>query len=280
MLIEHDLDKCAALWQKFSPEQHLWELWEVNLCLYQPERDKFVFMYTDDSLLPLIYNRDKNRHQLMGDGYAENQSFWIKENEIKLFFEQLPSNTKLFDMNATSVERVLSKQPSIVFKQDYFRYFIRESVEDYLKRLSKSRRQRLRNFNKKFSELSFQIQDEGLEYCINLNTARFGEESDFQDPYYVKAWHKLSKLPYIKFLIAQKNNQIVSCTIIGIYKDVLYILIPGYDTTISDLGNYVIWECIQLKDQLNLPEIDFMAGANDWKASWHFSTEKYYSFEN
>jgi hypothetical protein len=278
--IATELKQCQFLWQKFSPHQHLWDDWQINECLYNADRDQFKFMYTEKSLLPIVYNRQKNRHELMGNGFAENRTLWIDENEVDDFFAQLPENTFLYDMNGSAIEKLLSQHAIYSFEHDCSRYFMAMPAEQFLAQASSNFRRNINKVMRDLANVKFKVMSDGLNTCITFNKARFGDESDFNEPAYLAAWHKIDALPYVNYLVGTLDNKIVACMIIAEYKNILYALMSGYDLAITGLGNALMWQAVLLKDSLGLKELDFMAGGDDWKSRWRLQSEKYYTYSS
>jgi hypothetical protein len=280
MNIERNLENCQQLWNKFSPRKVLWDEWDVNVCFYDPNIYQLMFMYTDKSLLPLVYNSKDNRHEFFGNGFVENRTFWIDDSEVELFFDELPENTYLFDMNGAAVESLLQEHAIVGFAQDEHRNYLKKTTEDWLNDFSGKNRRCLLHDLRKLDYLKCTIEENGFDECIKFNVVRFGADSDFNDPDYLAAQKKLCLLPVIKYLVARIEG-IVAVAVIAIHNNILYVLHFGYDASlgISNLGKFLAWKCILLKESMQLDEVDFMAGTNDWKSRFHLEQDKYYSFK-
>ena len=76
------LEECRKLWEKFSPNEILWDLWDFNYCFFDPEVNEFFFVvgYEDGKeigMLPLQYEKDNDFHSFFGGNYPERRRFFI-----------------------------------------------------------------------------------------------------------------------------------------------------------------------------------------------------------
>ncbi len=280
MQIANTLEHCHQLWEKFSPHCTLWDEWSINECFYHPSSHALQFMHTDKSLLPLVFNTNRNRHEFFGHGLIENRTLWIADEEIETFFAAIPENTYLFDMNGEAIERILATHALTGFEQDDYRNYLRKSHEELLATFSKKSRYNFLSDLRRVENINFSIEEkkpELLESLFTFNKQRFKEESDFHDEIYIAGLRKLYLLPDIHFLVG-RNEKIVAVEMIAIFKNKLYALNMASDQSISNLGKLLIWQTILLKEQFQLEEIDFLAGSDGWKWAWKLDHDKYYTF--
>lgn len=279
--VENSLEKCRQLWGKFSPKRVLWDEWNVSECFYNPNFHELKFMYTEKGLLPLIFNSKDNRHEFFGNGFVENRTFWIAEDEILEFIQNIPENTYLFDMNGEGVEKLLALHPELNFVHDDYRNFLDGTTHEFLYSISGVRRRNLLNQLRKLDNIQFFEQDFNAKLASHFfewSQQRFDKDSDFHDKDYCDAWMKFCKLPWVKTLVAKIDDKLVGVYNFAIYNDVIYALNSGSDPDYPNLGKLSVMNFLKLKDNLNLKEVDFMAGINDWKSKFHLAREPYYSF--
>ena len=167
MRIENSLENSKQLWEKFSPKRILWDEWYINQCFYNPRFHELKFMYTEKSLLPLVYNSKDKRHEFFGNGFIENRTFWIDDSELDYFMDKIPENTYLFDMNGRAIEKIFQSHSMSGFKQDDYRNFWSKSTDEFFNSFSGASRNSLLRGLKKLDHIQFSIED-GTPELFNI----------------------------------------------------------------------------------------------------------------
>ncbi|NQV91136.1 GNAT family N-acetyltransferase [Candidatus Woesearchaeota archaeon] len=297
--VEQNLTKCKLLWDNYTPNLLLWHDWDVISSFYDSKRyDPYFLILEDDSkkdigLLPLWFNQEKKSYRFFGEGYQENNVFWFDLNYFQEVFEKFPLPLTLHDLNGKCVEAITQKYPNLkdFFKQIDFRYFIdcqkTSSLEIYLNSFNKKHRKNLLYDLRNLEKLNYTVNQGNLENFnefVKFNVARFGEESDFNDPIFAGDVLNffnvldLKKLLYpITVLIDGKVEAVEFC---AFHNNIFYVLNGGYNLTYRNLGKLLILETIKKGFELGAIQIDFLTGdAKCWKNLWNFESEAYYTFK-
>ncbi|MBU1111313.1 MAG: GNAT family N-acetyltransferase [archaeon] len=297
IIIVEDIQECELLWKKFSPQKSLWELWDIVISFYDQSIyvPYFLVLLNDkkkqEGLLPLWLDKTNDKYYFFSATYPENRKFWFDLKYFPLFFEKIPEPTRLFDINAEVAEKITEKFPEY---KEYVslgenHYFIDleklNSIELFLKNFSKKHRKNFLNDIEKLENLNFQIVWEELEHFddfVKFNVQRFGEDSDFNDPQFVKEM--------ISFLNVLKKMEILfACTILidgkvegvefaAFHEKVYYILNGGCNRNIKNVGKFIIFQHIKNALSLKAKKVDLLSGDTGWKELWNCDKEPYYDF--
>jgi hypothetical protein len=288
-----DLEECKKLWSKFSSNKSLWDLWEILLCFYNPNRETPLFIISNDDsgnigeLLPLC--KDKaGEISFFGGGFLENRKIWMDSDNFRKVISNLNEKILLSDINADYISNIPSELKQFCNAEDS-RYFldlkkINHDFSNHLLSFSSKHRKNLLYDLRNLKKIGYFVNWCKMEYfdkSIELNKQRFGSESDYLDSEFVDEMKSLLSL------LAQKNL-LHTCVIVindnveaiefgAFYNNIYYIINGGYNTNIPNLGKLLIMEHINKAISLKADEIDLMAGETGWKELWNFNKEPYYT---
>lgn len=288
-MIVRDISKCRELWEKFSENSQLWDLWEIAASSYTEKNQTPYFIVLDSGLVPLWKDKD-NTYEYFGGAYPENRKLWFNLESFEKVFNAIPEKTWIFDINGKQAEEIVLKNPEYAkyFEKKDKRYFlnlaeINHSLEEYLKRFNKKHRKNLLNDLKKLDHLHAKWGGmEYFEYMVKFNVSRFGKESDFYDPEFTETvmrfFEKMADMNLLKFLAIMDRDQVVGVEAAAVYKNKYYVLNGGYDTKIKNLGKLIIFKHIMKAIEIKADEIDFLVGDTGWKELWNLDSEICYTF--
>jgi len=152
-----NIKECERLWKKFSPQETLWDLWEVVSSFYDSKLQQPFFVVSvengkETGLLPLWYDENKEYH-FFGGEYPENRKFWINRKYFMDFVYEAPESVYLLEVNKDEPKKIAKEsywELDYPFKQRGKRYFINlekfdYDVDKYLGTFSKKHRKNLRH---------------------------------------------------------------------------------------------------------------------------------------
>lgn len=146
--IYHSLDKCQELWEKFSPNTSLFDLWAFRYHWYLAYQYNLYFITIEDNkkplaLLPLWYDEQKMRFEWFGSEWMEDNQFLIEDEKlIPHLLKILPKETLL---NALLKKYEIDNfhffddEPKFILPLEKFK-----SLDDYLAQLPKKARYNLK----------------------------------------------------------------------------------------------------------------------------------------
>lgn len=285
-----DKNKCEGLWNKFSPNKVLWDLWDVRLCFHSKN---FVFYFIlgyekdeEVGLIPLVLEKKSRVYTYFGDTFPEQNKFFLKDkSKLSLFLKQCPLDTQIYYIDNEEKD-FYNFNPS---EKRYFLNFKKygNDIENYLKTFTKKHRKNLRYDLKKLKEKNYRIKINEIgefDTLVKFNELRFGKESNYNDINFYQSMKKLidfSKRKNILHMITVKFNNKTEAIGIGIiYNKIYYVIGSGRNLEIKNLGKLLIYEQIMsaLKNKCN--EIDFLSTESKWKELWNFDSEQMYEFIN
>jgi len=284
-----EINQCYKLWQKFSPKTTLFDTWDFRLAFWQGYYHKPYFLTLKNgletyALLPLWFEKDKDKYFWFGSWWQEENKFLVKDPFfIPLLLAVCPSPVIL---NAISTKELpLWIKQTIRLKPDEPKYILRlnniKSVDDFLATFKKKKRYNLKRDKRIIEKQNPKIVFNNFhdyDTLVALSKERFaqkGEETDWQDPRRVEAFRQVIKLGQkqnhykVRMLTIIINDKIASVDLIALYNKCYYPVKCGYDVkTFPGIGNYV--NLLEIDDALKLgmEKIDFLEIGYGWKDKW------------
>jgi hypothetical protein len=303
------LSPAKDLWQRFSPNESVFDLWEVRMAFYDAYKFDPYFLTIMDSarkensavgVLPLWFNTDKDYWKYVWFG-----SNWPEDN---VFFTVNPEIIPLLLLAAPSPLRIdcIKPDPQFSFltsfsgfmKEEEPKYFLDlakfTTLNDFITTLKKKKRYNLRRDRKRLLSLSPKIminEISHIEDLFNLSIRRFREEfpdepeehSAFEDERRKNVFRNLIRenVPYKYRIISTIiNGKVEAVEMAIVYNGTYYALNSGCNISqYSGIG--VFSNQLVLEDALSLKckKIDFLEGDNNWKHSWQLDSFYQYRFK-
>jgi len=309
--IETDLKICQDLWQKFSANESVFDLWEVRESFYRGYKfaPYFITVSKDQNLagvLPLWFNSnptfgktasDWQKYTWFGSNWPEDNTFFVVDEEIiPLLLLAAPKPIELACIKPQKNYEFLKDYPGFTSEEEK-KYFLDLShvcsLDDFLARLKKKKRYNLRRDKKRILSLSPKIIIEdhrNLETMFKLSIERFrkkypdepSEQSAFEDERRKEVFRSLvanARDYQVRLITTIIDSKIEAVEFGLVYNKTYYALNAGVDVSrFSGLG--VFSNMLVIEDALNLgcTKIDFLESDNNWKDSWHLSSYYQYQF--
>ncbi len=286
-----DISKCRELWNSFSPNTSLFDLWEFRFSFYQAYKYKPYFLtilLRDEpvALLPLWFDNnnflgEKPHYCWFGSNWNEDNTFFVRdEMYIPLLLYFSPKPLKLAAIKPIQINKSKSL---IKFGNDDSKYVIDLSLykdlDDYLLSIKKKRRHNLRRDYNKIKDLKphfFKNRYVDLENLILMNKKRFTQKGIavcWDDNRVTNTFYNLLRIakprytPHITSLEIDKVTAAVDYTLL--YKDTYYALRGSLDlVNYSGIGNYMTAYEIQDAIELGMKHIDVLQEESGWKSKW------------
>ncbi len=293
--IVKDIRECRILWEKFSPGNVIWDLWEVIFPFYDESLHEPYFIVIinkegkEQGVLPLWMEKENKQYRFFGGGFPENRTFWFEGSLFSLVFDNIPPNTRIYEINK-KIESLPDPEFKQHFSKEEFHYFLNlerlgYSFDGYLKTFNGKHRESFRRDIRKLENLHYTLSWEKTEHFDDLiifNTARFGQDSDLADHRYAGSLFSflsfLEKENMLYTLRVAINGKTEGVQFAAFYNGVYYLLHMGYNKEIKNLGKLLIAEQIKKAMELKAAEVDFLSGDTGWKELWNLEKEPYYTF--
>ena len=309
--ITNEISECENLWKQFSPNESVFDMWEIRAAFYGGYKFNpyFLSFYKNQKiigLLPLWFNAnptfgktssDYRKYTWFGGGWPEDNVFFAENEEIiPLMLLAAPKPLELACLRPLSKYEFLESFPGWSLEEDK-KYYLDLShiatIDDFLLHLKKKKRYNLKRDKRRICEFSPKIIiDEGsnIERMFELSIERFktkypddpSEQSAFEDDRRKEVFREIVKNAkdyQVRLITTIINNKIEAVEFGLVYKKIYYALNAGVDVShFSGLGVYS--NLLVIEDALNLgcTKIDFLESDNNWKASWQLSSFYQYQF--
>jgi len=288
-----DLKTAQSLWEKLSPQESLYDLWDVRFCFYKtnPQPLFFYTFYEQEepvALLPLQYHQEKNYLEFLAESFIEgNKPFFKPGYEYllpKFFALDFPHPVRIYDLEPIS--DFIHQMPL----EDYIYYYDLTGITDFNDYLLKAfpKRQRRHNFKRVFQLLEKEHQVEfvyddfsNLGKLMNLSVRNFKNESYLKSKEEQQPFFDLIKLPLDwKMVSVFVDGRDLAHSLSVVYKNVYYYLIAGSDTSeFKEVFKNLTKANMELAIKAKVKIFDCSLGDCNWKKYWHLSTRPQYMFE-
>lgn len=287
-----DIKECQQLWNKFSPQETLYDSWDFRLAfnLAYNFNTHFIVLYHHQiqvGLLPLQYESVKKYYEWFGGYWQEHNNFWVtEERHLPVLMSLIPEPVVLRAINPQQLQQIqnhallnfeiVSDDPN--YSLDLTNL---ESGQDFLKNLKKKTRYNIKKDWIRISELEPKIiydRFEDMSVLIELNTQRFldkGEDPACLDTRHAQALKNVvifgmeSQEFQVRMITIEIENKIAVVDLIAIYKNIYYPLKGGSDLRkFSGIGNFVNLFEINDACEMKMERIDFLQASGGWKTHW------------
>jgi len=298
--METDIEKCWQLWEKFSPKNSLFNLWDFRYSWYQGWQYPPIF-YTiyfgkkPLATLPLWFNEKEKTYQWFGGTWPEDNYFFVADEDFIL--PLLKIAPKPIYLNAIVPQASFWKLREMYFQDDSPKYVISSSFyktfDDFLLSLKKKNRHHLRYYYKKFSEMVKKVEfvegdeSQNLSTFLKLSIFDFerkgeGSFSEYRREQRMKTFAMIYKNQGVYKIISLYiwiGDYLAAYDILGIYKNNLYLLTGAADLQrFPGLGVYIT--ALELKKawEWGVSLIDCMQEDYHWKYKY-FTPKSLLRFE-
>lgn len=284
------LEDCEKLWKAVSPNKILWDVWETNVCFYDPKLYDLHFIAGYEGarlvgLLPLWFDIKQKYFGFFGGDFPEQRSFFIDDTKlVQQFIEQVPGEFCLTYIKLSELEFIRKYEPGVCDVRYYFDLRkVDFSLEKLFASFNKKHRKNLRYDLKQLEKLGYCAEfgrAEDFDKLVEFNVQRFGKESDLADKSFVLGMKKLvdhldkNKMLHVISVIV--DGRVEGVEIAALYDGTYYVLNGGCNPEIKNLGKLLIVEHIKNAILLKADVIDFLSGDAGWKKLWNCEEEVLY----
>lgn len=285
------LEDCKKLWDKFSPKDILWDLWDFNHCFFNPDINRFYFIvgYENNKeigLLPLQYESDVKCYSFFGGNYPERRRFFIKDKEkIKQFLESSQKDLYL--------EYIDDSEKEFLDDLDECDTNFSLNIEDYpdlnsyFATFGKKHRKNIKYDLRQLEKLDYKITWNNLtdfSRLVGLNKQRFGKDSNYLQEGFENSMKTLidtaEKNKILHMLSVKIKNTTEAAEMAILYNNTYYVLDSGSNQNIENIGKLLIAEHIKNAIKLKAKKIDFMSSDSGWKKLWNLEETKQWEWGN
>src|SRR3989338_384739 len=93
--------KCKAIWEKYSENRTLCDLWEFRSCFHTKDFKLNFILGTENGkligVLPLVSSKFDGSFTYFGDDFPEQNKLLVEDKKnAELFFENCPKDTQIY----------------------------------------------------------------------------------------------------------------------------------------------------------------------------------------
>lgn len=259
--VHSSLEQCYALWEKFTPQKSLFDLWDFRLAWWEGYRcvPYFYAIYeggTPLALLPLWFDEEKKRFEWFGSEWMEDNRFFVKDEEfINVLLKLIPKAMYLNSLEvapAKTIAEVEVGRDHDKYVKDLGRF---SDMTEYLATLKKKHRYNLKRDYFQIQKLHPRIEIveaqnhvEDFSDIVRLSLQRFSgdEKSDFRFKEDVEAGRAIlrnSGLYKCKLIKVFIRDYLAVVDLVVMYRDTYYMLIGGANdvSRFPGIGNFMVY---------------------------------------
>lgn len=287
-----DITEAERLWNRFTSNKTIYDLWEFRYTFYQYFNYE-LFFYTyyigDDliGLIPLQYNSDEKYLESFGGEYME-------ENHIYLIDKRL-SVEEMFDhIKQPCYLRFVSPDFDYItnWKDREYKYVTQlknvKDHNDFIERQfeGKTRQTYRRQIKKLLAEHDIQIHEQefkNVDILADYNIETFGEDSFLYIPENRKVFKDLTQIQKIQPFVMSFyiGGSVKAVSLNFMYNGIFTYLNAGVKKQeVSNLGKYVIFKSIDKACELEATVFDAGAESLGWKKEWHLTEVPIYTLHS
>lgn len=289
-----NIEVCQQLWEQFSPNQSLFQLWEFRYAWYLGYQYQ-PFFYTIQlnnqplAVLPLWFDKLKKQYQWFGGYWPEDNVFFVKDEKFILFLLKIAPAPLL--LSSILPSKNLGALPFVNDEEKYVQQIDQfKKIDDFLMILNKKNRYHIKNFYTRFQQYNPYIYfteenlSEKLILLRNLSIidherhdiSKFREKErliTFKQIYKQKGRYKIITL------LVKIQNYDFAFDILAVYKKQFYILAGAADLERFPGGiHYLTYLEIEKAIENGYQFIDVMQGDYNWKHKY-FTSQPMLKFE-
>jgi len=288
----NDLETAKLLWNKLSPSENIYDLWDFRYCFYRHDIQALYFYAAYDdgrpvALLPLQYNRELECLEFFAENFMENnRPFFAPGYEYlspQLFNYDFGRTIKIYDLDG------LDDFTRGLPLEDYV-YSINlaglNSFDDYLLKAFSDRKKRIKfrriaTLMEESHEVKVIYDDfDDLQLIMNLSVKGFGSESYLNTDKERQPFYDLIKLPLDWKAVTIMVDGIKSAGSLSvIHNGIYFYMIAGADIkSVPDVFKYLTKINLELALAAKTKIFNCSLGDCNWKSHWHMDKQPQYKF--
>ena len=293
-----DLAECRDLWDRLIPPESIFDLWDVRACFQQQFRRSPCFIVADDEhgpagLLPLSWIGESGCFGCF-PGETWNGKTWIEQNRIVAadadtlngLLDRCPGPYHLRylrPLGVTSSEQYGIDETGYLFRPPDYDYDIKE----YFQQFSHKSAKRLTKELSALERCGVETRHEDLsdfDRLVQMNLARFGENSYFGDVRFRESFRSLAHLfharGWLRLTAMLVGGELAAIDIGCVYRGTYTLLGGGTDTARPGVAKLINIHHMRRACVERLDEVDFLCGAFSWKKIFHLTPRPLYLLSN
>jgi hypothetical protein len=296
--IVEDYDECRGLWNRIIPRHTITDLWEVRNCFHKHYQNqvRFVVKKTQGritGLLPLCWIEETKCHGIF-PGETWQGKTWLEQNriyacdefELKAMLAHCPGPYHLRYVNSNQFRQspqALVDEIGYLFRPHAYGYRMENYYAEFTgKSLKQMRREiaRLETYGARFRYDRFT----DIELMLGLSLMRYGANSYFYDPRFVKSFLDLAAFladkGWLKVVTLLLDGQVAAVDMGCVYQGVYTLLAGGTHQAWPGAAKMINLHHMELACGMRIKEVDFLCGDFNWKKNFHLIPRPLYQISS
>jgi len=297
--VYQDLEDARRIWQRYWPQECLFDLWPVRNCFQSQFNHSPYFLVATENrrfrgMLALSWIEEA---QCFGHfpGEIWHGKTWLEQNKIpasdpevfSILVSQIPAAARIRyltdDPNLPGASLDAVDEIGYLFYPQQHNY----SFQAYLQCFSGKTRKKLRCELNRLTAggVSYRYDCFGdVVHLFDMNLESFGEESYFHDARFLKAFENL-----VSWLQANKMLRVTTVLIGGriaavdvgaVWNRTYTVLAGGTHADFPGVAKLINFHHLEWACQQRFKVVDFLCGEFNWKHRFHLTARPLYRIEN
>ena len=290
--VVNDLATAKFLWNKLSPNENIYDLWDFRYCFYKhdPQPLHFYVSYDDGqpvALLPLQYNQEMACLEFFAENFMENNRPFFKAGYEyllpQLFNYDFGRSVKIYDLEGIDeFTRALPLEDYVYFADiSSFNSFGDYLLKTFSDRKKRAKFKRLSTLLEKEHEVKTILNDfDDLKLILDLNAKHFGAESYLKTEKERQPFYDLLKLPLDwRAVTIMVDGVKLAGSLSVIYRGTYFYMIAGVNISdVPDVFKYLTKANLELALAEKAKIFNCSLGDCNWKSHWHLDKQPQYKF--
>ncbi len=296
--VHSDMEKCYKLWQTFSHNKTIFDLWDFRYSWYQGYNYKPLFytLYENKkplAVLPLWFSEVSKEYEWFGSWWNEDNQFFLKDEHFLDILTKIAPNPILlnaidanfYSHNSKFLYPLVEDHPKNTKNIGGYK-----RMEDYLEDLNKKHRYNFKYDHKKIMTLNPKVKIlnakrniDHFEKLVALNTARLDgvnrEKSDLYEDSVKNAFIAIIKNSgsyKTQFVEIYIRGKLAAIDLVMMYKDTYYPFIGGNNIKkFKGIGNFILYNEFEDAIKKKYKVVDCLQIDYGWKHRF-FDQQKLY----
>lgn len=297
--VYQDLEDARRIWQRYWPQECLFDLWPVRNCFQSQFNHSPYFLVATENhrfrgMLALSWIEEE---QCFGHfpGEVWHGKTWLEQNKIpasdpdvfSILVNQIPAAARIRyltdDPNLAGASLDAVDEIGYLFYPQQHNY----SFQAYLQCFSGKTRKKLRCELNRLTAggVSYRYDCfEDVAHLFGMNLESFGEESYFHDVRFLRAFENL-----ISWLQANRMLRVTTVLIGGriaavdvgaVWNRTYTVLAGGTQADFPGVAKLINFHHLEWACQQRFKVVDFLCGEFNWKHRFHLTARPLYRIEN
>lgn len=282
-----DAGACEGLWRSEMPRANLADLWEVRECFHRHYRRPPCFLVARDGggvcgLLPMAWMAESKCYGCF-PGETWHGKTWLEQNRIPVrggasvsaFLERAPGPVHLrYLLPADGVSAAPVDEIGYLFRPPCYNYDIENYFREFSGKSAKRLKKELGAFADRGAEYRYD-EPKDFDWIVEMNVARFGEDSYFADVRFREGFRDLLRLldamGALRMTAVLVGGEIAAADMGCVFNGTYTLLAGGTHPDYPGVAKVINTRHMARACEERIECVDFLCGDFSWKKLFHLA---------